>query len=424
MLAFAQASAADALAEVDADGEQTAEKDAGTGGDVDMTAASKRDRSVLEAEGSVELVAGSGSTNEGERAAKRIKLANGTGASVFHAPTAAPATSAPQVHATPSPQETAESTVNEPAMTLGQDLSLRRVRAEPGMPLHPSPRLTHRANWVSQLKSSQAQQKEILAQVSAPSVESSSSSTRAPIPSSSSFPTRSLPSSAPSLVIPSASASSSKPRTPAHRPTSTPSSPLTEQSESANGDADDDVEMVTPIVRSPRFGMNGRGGTRRLSKVRIQSTPPSDTEGGDPPVNSAALGTNTVTGSTSTNGRSVGAQTTPAAGLAVVLHPPSASSDTQAELPIALVHAALPPHQRGPPKLRRWFTKQAAPPPPTPALTSEPALPPPSVPPTTPAAPSPRALPSPKPIPLDPPPKAMEIDSVPKVVNSRKFDIA
>ncbi|KAG8856920.1 myeloid lymphoid or mixed-lineage leukemia 5 (trithorax, ) [Tulasnella sp. 330] len=394
------------------------EKEKDMGGDTDTVAASKRSRSVLESEGAAELAGGSSSADEGSRAPKRIKLANGTSVPVSrNSPIAAPATPVPQVHVTPILNGTAESTSEGPINTAGQDLSLRRVRAEPGMPLHPSPRLTHRANWLSHLKSSQAQQKEILSRVSAPLIESS---IRVPIPSSSSFPSHPSSSTAPSLLIPSASASLSKPRTPGHRPTSTPSSPLTEQSESANDDADDDVNMMTPVVRSPRLGVNGRGGdVKKPSKVRIQSTPPSDSEQADPLGSSVVLGPDFAMGLKRTDGQLVEEHSTLTVGPVVVLHPP-ASSDKPAELPMPSVPAELLPHQRGPPKLRRWFTKLAAPPASTPAPAPELALPPLSLPSTTPAAPSPCELPSPKPLLAETSSKSIEADSLPKAANSSK----
>ncbi|KAG9029070.1 myeloid lymphoid or mixed-lineage leukemia 5 (trithorax, ) [Tulasnella sp. JGI-2019a] len=339
------------------------------GGENEPTAA-KRDRSDMESEASVELAAAARAGSEdGRRASKRIKLSNGASAPVFHSPrvnvVVIPATPSPQVQvqvqapSTPTPEESKEDT------TIGQDLSLRRLQAEPGMPLQPSPRRTHRANWVSQLKNSQAQQKEVLARVSAPTIEPTSLPTRVAVVPSHSIST----SSTPNLAIPSTSFS--KPRTPAvdraQRLNSTPSSPLTEQSESVNEDVDEDMVFEAPAIRSPQFGANGRReGSRRPSKVRIQSTPPSDTDGDGGGHNNGTVSEADTAKSPSRMEAPVYASSvlgrSTISGPAVVLHPPSASSDKAAELPAISAPVILPPHQRGPPKLRRWFTKQAAPP--------------------------------------------------------------
>ncbi|KAG9015629.1 hypothetical protein FRB90_004667, partial [Tulasnella sp. 427] len=153
----------------------------------------------------------------------------------------------------------ASETAPESESLLGIDSTLRHLELEPGKPVLPDPRARFRASWKQQLERIQASQSAMLDNIQ-------------PAPAGSVPPIPALPAQASNRVGASALPGPS-----------ISSSPLTEPSDTG----DDDSDQLSPTghapSRSPQRFVNGRtpgsgggGSGRRVNKVRIESTPPSD----------------------------------------------------------------------------------------------------------------------------------------------------
>lgn len=285
------------------------------------------------------------------RPSKRLKLSDGQ-----RSPTVVPR---PGLSSSGSESRSLSHTGKDDDLSIGMDLSLRRLVREPGLPILPGPKAVFRANWTYQLQKSQEQQQQVLdrlSQVHAGTVE------WAPMGSPIANLVYSRQPTVTPFAPPAAATKTILRRTSAQPLTkngglqerrvypvgSVPSSPLTEQSDSG---MDEDLEIETESrVRSPRFNLHERAapptrGTtaKRSSKVRIQSTPPSDIDEQPRESESPRRGE-----SPSMNDRT----TTAFQRTSVPAQP--------VQIPVPVIVAAVstaPSRASGPPKFRKWLRK-------------------------------------------------------------------
>ncbi|KAG8912662.1 hypothetical protein FRC00_004022, partial [Tulasnella sp. 408] len=264
-------------------------------------------------------------SEELDRPAKRPRLVN-------NSDSVEPASvTAPEVPPVPdAPSETSA----EPEPLLGIDSTLRQLQLEPGTPLLPDPRARFRASWKLQMERIQASQAAMVDNIKpvAPSIDSLPIP---PVPVQVNPMVHAIPSSAPPVKKSGISLLAQKLSAPIR---SISSSPLTEQSETGDDESDQLSPTDPPPSRSPQRLVNGRNSgagasARRVSKVRIESTPPSDTE----------VPAELPSSSPEPNG-------------AVVSQQP-----TQPAPAVKMLDLSQASEQKGPPRFRKWAIKPSEP---------------------------------------------------------------
>ncbi|KAG8905328.1 hypothetical protein FRB99_000209 [Tulasnella sp. 403] len=315
----------------------------------------KRPRSPTHGDGKTADRALSTERSPTPRPLKRPKLANGYNTPDATSDSPTPLQPSPVSHSTDAGASTA---------ALGVDTSLRHFLPIPGNPVLPSPRARFKASWRMQLEQSQTQQLDLMQALGKTTVEKSS-------PSLDVLVDKSFPAGIHAENTPLAANGSFKPtanETHAQQITMRPaqlltipnvpplgliatvqapsssSSPLTEQSDSGD---DERTDILAKSPRNPNGHMSVVLGVaapattgRRTSKVRIESTPPSDADVAVPDKDDAQ-----------TEHPATRPLTAPDEGSN------QADPVSRATAVATIVDLNLAVEQKGPPRFRKWTVK-------------------------------------------------------------------